>query len=193
LLAFLLLPVFYGIKFLFLTKTQEQKEVGTELVFGDAKSCWIIALGLFAGLTIQGVTYFFYNLSVALSFLNFFLLATLVVVISSKKKEYDFKASSLLATIITFAFTLVFIFGLSVIILGGQRYVADANYYKSLLSIQLDDKDNARKNLEIAASLNSSSDLYFRQLSRVYIALLQDKFKKLVQILLMLTKMKLKY
>jgi len=72
-------------------------------------------------------------------------------------------------------FTLVFIFGLGILILDGQKYIAEIKYYNSLVAFNKDDMEGGIKNLESAASLNPASDLYFRQLSQAYLLKLQEK------------------
>jgi tetratricopeptide (TPR) repeat protein len=164
LLALITFPIFYGIKFLIV-----KKEV--------SKFYWILALGLSACLTVQGLTYFLYNSNMVLDFACFFLIASLIGLISKEKKTYELKSSSLTTLIITFIFTLVFIFGLGLLILNSQRYTAEINYYIGLASWQVGNKDLGTKSLESAASLNPSSDLYFRQLSMAYLVNVQDKLQ----------------
>ena len=78
---------------------------------------------------------------------------------------------------VTFVFTLLFIFGLGILILDGQRYIAEIKYYQGMTSWQAGNKDEGIKDLLSAASLNNSSDLYFRQLSQVYLFTLQYKLQ----------------
>jgi tetratricopeptide (TPR) repeat protein len=170
LLAFMAFPIFYGIKFLVLEKTS-----GLDASEKEAeRNYMLLILGILAGLIAQAVMYFLYNSNLVLSFLNFFMIAGLVGLISFEKKEYELKSSSFLTLTVTFLFTIAFIFGLGLVILNGQRYVAEISYFKGLVYWQAENKDSGTKSLESAASLNPSSDLYFRQLSQVYILLIQD-------------------
>jgi len=171
LLAFMALPIFYGIKFLIAGKTPGLKNLEI------SKDLWILMLGVITVLGTQVVAYFLYNSNVVLGFINFFMIACLVGLITVERKQYELKPFSTLTLIITFSFTLIFIFGLGLLILGGQRYVAEVNYYNGLVAWQKGDKIAGQKNIEAAASLNSSSDLYFRQLSQVYLSLLQDELE----------------
>jgi tetratricopeptide (TPR) repeat protein len=173
LLALIAMPIFYGTKFLFSERISDQDDGQKE----SLKFYWILTLGILTALAAQTVMYFLYNLNLTLCFVSFFMIASLVVLITENRKEYELKASSALTLVITFLFTLVFIFGLGLLILVGPRYVAEVDYYNGLALWQVGNKDAGTKSLLSAASLNSSSDLYFRQLSQVYLLLLQDELQ----------------
>ncbi len=164
LLAILALPIYYGIKFLILGK-----ETSTQY--------WVLTLGVTSALVVQVLMSFLYNSNMVLGFINFLMIACLIALISSDKKQYELKPSSFLTLLVTFVFTLVFIFGLGLLILCGQKYVAEIKFNNAVLAWQTGDKVAGQKGLEEAASLNSSSDLYFRQLSQVYLFLLQDQLQ----------------
>ena len=174
LLAFMVFPVFYGIKFLFSTRQKKIASGDTE----QPKQIYnILLLGLFVAVMGQGFAHFLYNSNIVLDFVYFFIIAALIGLISKDRKEYILKPSSLLTLIITFVFTLVFIFGMGFLILDGQRYVAEVIYYRGLSDYQSDQKENGLKNLESAVTLNPGSDVYFRQLSQAYLLSLQDKLQ----------------
>lgn len=170
-LALMIFSIFYGIKFI-ISKTEEP---GLEK--NSAVAYWILSLGLLSFVAAQSLAYFLYSSNIVLDFIYFFIIASLVNFSTKDKKEYKLKQSSSLALSVTFIFTLVFIFGFGLVILEGQRYAAETNYYSGLVSWQAGNKNNAVKSLESAAKLNSSSDLYFRQLSQAYILLLQDELQ----------------
>jgi hypothetical protein len=143
------------------------------------KTHWILLAGLFLAFITQAISYFLYNSNIVLDTLMFFLLACIVVFIGKEKQTHELKSSSFATLITTFAFTLVFIFGLGIVILGGQRYVAEVNYYNGLVKLQSGEIDNGLKTLEKAVSQNPASDLYFRQLSQVYLLQLQSEIQKI--------------
>lgn len=174
LLMFLAFPIFYGVKFVISKETLADHQLPAD---DNQKVFWILALGLLAGFVAQAFSYFLYGSNFVLLFLNFFMLSALFVLIPAKKKEYILKPSSLSTMITTFVFTLVFIFGLGILVLGVQKYVAEINYYNGSVLWQAGNKDVARQKLESAASMNLSSDLYLRQLSQIYLVLLQDEIK----------------
>jgi len=72
---------------------------------------------------------------------------------------------------------LIFIFGVGLLILDGQRYAAEVSYANSLAEFQAKNVSGGTNSLQLAASLNSSSDLYFAQLSQVYLGTLQNELK----------------
>jgi len=173
-LALIAFPIFYGIKSLVMKKAVGDYS-GQEKSGNQAYS--ILLLGLSVLLIEQSVAYFVYNSNIVLDFVYFFAIAALIGLIPGSKKEYSLKSSSTLTLIVTLVFTLVFIFGMGLLILNGQRYMAEVNYYNGLVAYQSGQKTDGLKKLEAAASLNSGSDLYFRQLSQAYLLELQDELQ----------------
>jgi tetratricopeptide (TPR) repeat protein len=167
-LTMMIFPIFYGIQLLF-KKSREAEQKNNN---------WILALGLTSALITQSLMYFLYNSNMVLELVFFFVIGALVVLVVDKKKQYELKPSSLQTLAATLIFTIVFIFGLGILFLNGQRYVAEMNYLNGLESWQAGNKDQAIKEIETAASMNSSSDLYFRQLSQAYLLKLQDELQK---------------
>ncbi len=172
LLALIILPILYGTRFLF---SSAQEEINPEK--NNDVLRWILALGSTGVLFSLGVAYFLYNSNIVLSFVSFLVIACLVCLVSDKKKEYKLKYSSLTTIIITFGITFVFIFGLGVLIMAGQRYSAEVSYYEGLSKLKLNQIDAGIKKLTEAASANPSSDLYFRQLSQAYLIKLQQEMQ----------------
>jgi len=171
-LAFMAFPIFYGIKF-FIGKN---KTIAVDKSANQIYS--ILLLGLFIAIAEQTIAYFLYNSNITLDFIYFFTIAALIGLILENKKEYVLKPSSLFTLITTLVFTLVFIFGMGLLILNGQRYAAEISYYEGLASYQASQKtDSLIKNFESAASLNPQSDLYFRQLSQAYLLGLQNELQ----------------
>jgi len=175
-LAFMVFPVFYVMRFL-IFKKKDNNEFSSEKPANKIYST--LLLGLAIVLIEQSVAYFLYNSNIALDFVYFFTIAAIIGLIPAAKKEYVLKPSSLINLAVTLTFTLVFIFGMGLLILDGQRYAGEVNYYKGLVSYQKGDKVDGLKKLEAAASLNPESDLYFRQLSQAYLLGLQDELQNL--------------
>ena len=176
LLAFMVAPIFYASRFLIMRKKSGDV---VEVEKSSNKIYSTLFLGLSVVLVEQTIAYFLYNSNIVLDFVYFFTIATLIGIIPAVKKEYLLKPSSLANLLTTLIFTLVFIFGLGVLILGGQRYIAEVNYYNGLVSYQTGNKSEGLRNLELAASLNQKSDLYFRQLSQAYLLGLQDELQNM--------------
>ena len=187
LLALMAAPIFYGVKFIFFKKALDpealQKDVGKPGSLSEFYSGYpayrILTSVILTALTAQTLMCFLYNSNLTLNFLYFIMMASLVVLITTDKKEYELKPSSVSTTVVTIVFTLVFIFGLGLIVLDGQRYAADVNYYVGSANWQKGQKALGTKNLLAAANLNPSSDLYFRQISQAYLLLLQDEVRNI--------------
>ena len=167
LLALIIFPIFYTVKFLFFEKPTE----------GDNDFNFILILGLLALFIGSIASYFLYNSNFVLNFICIFSLAGLAGLVSEHKKTYELKKSSPETLAITFIFTLVFIFGFGLLVLDGQRYAAEVNYSNGLASWQTGQKDNGTKEILSAVNLNPSLDLYLRQLSLAYLYTLQDKIQ----------------
>ncbi|MBU4274951.1 tetratricopeptide repeat protein [Patescibacteria group bacterium] len=155
-LALMIYVAFCGIKFFFINK------------FSD--DYWNITLGVFIGFIVLSIGFFLNNGGLTLDFLYFFLIAALIGLISEERKKYLLEPSSLITLGVTFAFTLCFIFGLGLLILIGQKYVAEINYNQGLVQLQKGESDAGIRSIEKAVGLNPSSDLYLRQLSQIYLA-----------------------
>ena len=173
-LLLMVLPIFYGIRFLIFKK--DNGDVG--IYRGSADRVYsILLLGLVVMITEQNIAYFLYNSNVVLDFVYFFAIASLVGIIFENKRNFVLKLSSTLNLIVTFIFILFFTFGMGVLMLYGQKYLAEVNYYRGLFDYQSGQKVDGLKKLESAASLNPKSDLYFRQLSQAYLLGLQDELQ----------------
>lgn len=160
--------IFYGIKYLFFDKFAE-----------ESKNFMILALGLFAALVSEILMFFFYNANFVLGFAFFVILGCFVNIATNKGKQYGLKSSSITTLITAFAFALIFTFGLGILFLGGQRYIAEIYYYNGLNSLQQNDIDAGIKNIGYAASLNPHSDLYLRQLSVLYLAKISNELQNI--------------
>ena len=175
--------VFYGIKFLFkrpdetqtknlsralnkktseeiLSKTEEERNEGL---------FWILGSGIFISFTVLSIGYFLYQSSLSLNFVYFLLIGSFISLFSFTKKEFLLKPSSLITLGVTFAFTMVFIFGLGILILEGQRYLAEVNYSKGVRAWQQGRSAQSLEYLTKAVRISPKADLYWRELSQVYL------------------------
>lgn len=173
--------IFLGIKSLF-KKTEGSKATtsvkGTKIeipiitVMSEDKKIegrlWLLGLGIFVSFIVFNIGYFLYSSNITLDFVYFLLIGGFIALISAQK-EFLLKPSSLATLIVTFAFTLVFIFSLGLFILQGQRYVAEVNYLQAIEAWQQQKSDEGLRHLERAAILNQKADLYWRELSQVYL------------------------
>lgn len=131
----------------------------------------VLCLGIFGMFIAQTIGYFLLASSFSLDFMYFFLIACLIGLIThEKKKEYTLAPSSFLTLGTTFLFTLFFIFGLGILILGGQRYFAEVNYYQGAVAFAAGDAQKGLKKIETAANLNPNADVYLTELSQIYLS-----------------------
>lgn len=157
--------VFYGIKFLF-GRSYQRKDEDDEL---SKEFYWTLGLGLFISFISATVSFFLYKSNMSMDFVYFLLMACFVSLLYPIKKEIVLKPSSLVTLGITFAFTLVFILGLGVIILEGQRYVSAVSYLDSMKALQQGRVDDSIDRLETAIRISPKVDLYWREIAQVYL------------------------
>lgn len=167
-LAFLALIgffIFYGIKFLFGKSYQREDETGQ-----DQEFFWTLGMGIFVSFLSTTILYFFYQSNMVIDFFYFVLMACFVSLLYPVKKEIILKPSSFITLGVTFAFTLIFIFGLGILILEGQRYVSAVNYLESLKAFQENRETDAVAKLELAIRTSPKVDLYWREIAQVYLS-----------------------
>lgn len=185
-LAFLALIgffIFYGIKFLF-----KKKEIE------DNGFYWNLGAGLFIGFLTLSLGYFLYSSNLTLDFVYFVFMGCFVALLYRDKKEFELKPSSLLTLGFTFGITIIFVFGLGLFIMEGQRYVSAKNYLDGTKLWQEGETDLALVKLEKAVNVSPSVDLYWRSLSQAYLQNIavvanredfsDDQKRQLVQILI---------
>ncbi len=165
-LALLGFFIFYGIKFLFgkpVSKNDLPKEETNEGFY------WMLGAGIFVSFVALSVGFFLYHSNLTLNFLFFLLMGSFIALLSPVKKEILLKPSSLSMLGVTFVFTLIFIFGLGLFILEGQRYAAETSYLEGIKAWRQGRNDDTLNNLEKAARINPQVDLYWRELSQIYL------------------------
>ncbi|MBU3895848.1 tetratricopeptide repeat protein [Patescibacteria group bacterium] len=129
---------------------------------------WNMALAVFIGFCILSVGFFLTGSNLTIDFLFFFFAAIMVLLISPEKKSCKLEMSSLSALFTTFLFTIIFIFGLGMLILMGQKYTAEVFYASGLRQAEQGNIDQAISSIGKAVGLNPDSDLYLRQISQLY-------------------------
>jgi len=160
---------FLGVKGFFMKSSEKTKA---------EKNQWLLGAGLFITFVALSFSYFFYSSVLVLDLLFFLVIASFVVLASSERKEIELKPSSLLTLGVTFAVTLVFIFGLGLLILEGQRYLAEVRYFQGVKEWQEGQFDQGLVNMGKAVSINPGSDLYWRNLSQFYLQRINIEIQK---------------
>lgn len=166
-LALIATVVFYGFKFI-LSK-QNKKDDNFFSVMTGAVFITFIA---------QTVFYFLHNSNLSLDFIYFFLIAAFMGLSSEAKKDYTLSPSSFLTLGVTFVFTLSLIFGLGLLILDGQRYFAEVNYFKAQTALAEGDLDRGIDEIIKAVASNPNSDVYLLGLSQMYISKIGSQLSK---------------
>jgi len=128
-----------------------------------------LSAGVFISFLVLSIGFFLYSSNLTLDFTYFLMLGSLVALFSSKKKEFILKPSSWLTLGLTFAFTLIFIFGLGIFIFEGQRYVASVSYLKGIELWQQGRAEKSIEQLERAVKIAPQNDFYWRELSQLYV------------------------
>ena len=162
-LAFLALvgtALFYGVRFMLEKKPAKDNQ---SIYFS------VFSLVVLVGVVSQVITYFVYGSNLTFDFLFFFLIACFVGLTTLEKKEITLKPSSMLTLFVTFTATISFIFGLGVLVLDGQRYVAEIYHTKGIRALSVGQVDKSLQNLERSVSLNSNADIYLTRLSETYL------------------------
>ncbi len=167
-LSLIFLVIFYGVIFL-IKGIENIKEGKSKNSDKESLALSIITAGVFVAFLAQTVSYFLYSSNFTLDFVYFLLIACFVGLIS-EKKDYNLSPSSFLTLGVTLIFTLVFIFGLGLSILEGQRYLAEVNFNKGITAYAKGDLNMGLNYFEKAIVQNRDSDVYFTNLSQAYIA-----------------------
>ncbi len=152
--------VFYGIKLLFFSKKEQE---------GGSSQMWMTGVAVFASFLALIGGYAFYKSNLSLEFLFFLLIGGIAALVPAEKKEIKLKSSSWVNLIVTFLFTIVFIFGLGLLILEGQRYAAEVRYKQGREAWARGESDQAVSKMEKAARTNPNNDLYWRDLAQIYL------------------------
>jgi len=131
---------------------------------------WMVGLGLFASFVAVVVSQLVYPSGFLLWFVFWMLLGGLGFLIARYPRVYSVATHPFLALGSSFVFLLILIFGLGLLFIGGQKYIAEAQYLKGARASSQGDLDGAITSVLKAATLNPAVDLYWRDLSQLYLA-----------------------
>jgi len=139
------------------------------LRFEGENFVWMLGLGTFASLVALIVSTFLYPSSFMLWFLFWTLLGVLAFVGQRSVKHFTVTSYPFLALGSSFVFLIILIFGLGLLFIGGQKYAAEVQYLKGVRASQAGDLDGAISKILSAANLNPAVDVYWRDLSQLYL------------------------
>lgn len=131
---------------------------------------WMMELGLLASFSGMAVAQIIYYSSFTTTFLFWLLLAGIGAGVSEYQKKISIAPPSFLAVVCSSVFLLVLIFGIGFLFIGGQKYAAEVQYLRGVKLIAKGDTDNGITKILSAVSLNPSVDLYWRDLSQLYLS-----------------------
>jgi tetratricopeptide (TPR) repeat protein len=128
-----------------------------------------IKLGLSASLSSLIFASFLYPFNFSLYFILFFLAGGFIFFFSPKLKEINLSSPSKVI-LLNSILMVVIIFSLCFFFLQSQRYFAEMSYLKGIKNSEVGNIDQAINYLEKARRLNPSLDIYWRDLSQLYLA-----------------------
>lgn len=131
---------------------------------------WMMGLGLLASFGALVCAFVLYPSNFVLSFVFWVLLGGLGVFIGERIQRVQVASQSFVALGSSFAFLIVLIFGLGLLFVGGQKYAAEVQYLQGAKLSQQGNIQGAIQGLGSAATLNPSVDLYWRDLSQLYLS-----------------------
>lgn len=137
----------------------------------------ILFFAIFFSLVSFSLSFFLYFPNLTFIFSYLLLLSSLFSFLS-KKIEIDFEKKKFLSLVLTFLFVLILIFNFGILILIGQRYAAEVFYLKGIKEWQRQNKERTISNLEKAIKIYPKVDLYYRDLSQVYLAKAMEKIQR---------------
>jgi tetratricopeptide (TPR) repeat protein len=137
-------------------------------------SSWMMGLGLVASFGATVTAFALYPSTFVLSFVFWVLVGCLGVFVTENIKKFQVASQSVVALGSSFAFLLVLIFGLGLLFVGGQKYIAEAKYLKGVQASQQGNVQGAIQGVAGAAALNPQIDLYWRDLAQLYLSRLNE-------------------
>lgn len=178
-IAFLMLlffPVVVGVRRLVLLPVEGGKEEeGGE--FGAGFS-WIAGLGILASLVALVVGFFLYPASFVLWFVFWVLAAGIGIVAGGGMRRVSLAPPSFLALGSSFGFLLIVVFGLGIIFMTTQRYIADAIYFQGARASFEGNQELAIGKIGTALELNSGADMYWRDLAQLSLSQLEKALQQ---------------
>ncbi len=133
------------------------------------KDSWWLKAALAVSILTLSASFFLYSSSFVMDFSFFFLAGSLFCLTRRDRKEFILKPSSISSLVVTLAIVLIFTASLGLLVLEGQRYSAEVKYYNGLKAWSKGDIDRALNETRKAALANTNFDVYWRDLSQLYL------------------------
>ncbi|MBI2642287.1 MAG: tetratricopeptide repeat protein [Candidatus Wildermuthbacteria bacterium] len=139
------------------------------LAKGQGGTSGMLGLGIFASLAALIVAFVLYPSNFTLWFVFWVLLGGFALTLAGEQKRVSLAPPSFLAVVSSFLFLLVLIFGLGLVFVGGQKYIAEAKYVAAVRLVNQGNLEEGLNLLVSAVRLNPSVDIYWRDLSQLYL------------------------
>lgn len=136
---------------------------------GEQKDAFEIKLGLTASILSLIFASFFYPFNFSLFFVFWFLIGGFFLYFSPKEIKINF-SSSFRTMVANSIFIILIVASIGLFFLQGQMYFAEMKYLKGTQISQVGNLDKAIDYLSQATKLNPSLDIYWRDLSQIYLA-----------------------
>lgn len=131
---------------------------------------WMTLAGVFASFFAVIVSFFFYPASFLVFSLFWILLGSIAMLSAKEYKKFSAGSHSLFALGSSFSFLLLVIFGLGLLFMAGQKYIAEVYYVQGVRLSGQGNLDGAIGKVLGAAQANPSLDMYWRSLAQLYLA-----------------------
>lgn len=133
--------------------------------------------GVLAGFVGLILAFFLYPANLSILFLFWLLIAFSVLLREEPSAKFwrsvDLQTPSFRTMTVSFLAVLVFVFGIGLAILYSQRYLAEVKYYQGLRAWQKGEAETSSNFISKATDFNPKIDLYWRDLSQVFLFRLQ--------------------
>jgi len=147
---------------------------------GDMKDemSWLLRLGVFSAFGGVVMSQFLYPANFSLALVFWILLAGFTALDKRKIKSWEISPGSSLAVGVSFCLVLVLIFGIGLLFFGAQKYMAEIKYLGGLRDWQEGQTEQAILRLKEATNLNPSLDVYWRDISQLYLVRLNESLQR---------------
>ncbi|MDP2864074.1 MAG: tetratricopeptide repeat protein [bacterium] len=139
---------------------------------------FLLGLGVFSAFGGVVLSQFLYPANFSLALVFWILLAGFTALDKKKIKSWEISPGSSLAVGVSFCLVLVLIFGIGLLFFGAQKYMAEIKYLQGLRDLQQGQTEQAILRLKEAINLNPSLDVYWRDISQLYLVRLNEVLQR---------------
>ena len=141
-------------------------------------SAWFLGLGIVSSFFGIFLGQFLYPWNFSLTLIFWLMLSGLVALDRRKIKAWEMQSSSKVSVGASLVLVLVLIFGIGILLVGAQKYYAEVKYFTGLQAFGANNPDLAIQNLEKAINFNPNLDIYWRDVSQLYLVKLNNLLRQ---------------